>query len=88
MASPNQSRSNKKDQFWKTETMARACGVDLSAAIREGILTEADYALAVERCRRCPEPDLCRSWLKDAKPGSAPPEFCINRNLWQELVAE
>lgn len=77
-----------RTHFWKTVAMGKTCGVDLQAAIREGILTEADYADAITRCRGCPEPESCRKWLLEHDRADAPPEFCTNRALWTELMAD
>ncbi len=76
------------EYFWKVSKMGAASKVDLRAAMREGLLSEADVAAAVSQCQSCPEPEACRAWLRQGDPDSAPPAYCRNGPLWTELTAD
>ncbi|WP_139229854.1 DUF6455 family protein [Litoreibacter janthinus] len=75
-----------RTHFWLTTGMARAVGVDLSAAIHQGLLTRSDYAEMVNECRKCEFAD-CRAWLDEQWDGPVEaPKACRNKNMWTWLA--
>ena len=70
--------------FWRTLKMAKATGVPLATALKEGKISKADYARIIETCRRCPHPGQCNDVLSASIPMADPPHFCTNR---AELMA-
>ncbi len=76
-----------RTHLWLTTGMARAVGVDMPAAMREGLLSQSDYADMVTSCRKCGFAAGCKAWL-DRQWGDpvAAPEQCQNRNMWSWLA--
>ena len=73
--------------FWLTLGVAKACGVDLSLAMREGVLSPEAYAATITACRNCTDPTACEHWLEQVDAVAVPPEFCENAELLRELQA-
>lgn len=72
--------------FWLTRSVARATGVSLSEAMREGRLGATDYCAMVTRCRRCPHSDACEAWLAVNGAGAElPPDYCANCSVLNAL---
>jgi len=73
--------------FWLTRSMARSLGVSLSEAMAESVLSPADYAQMVTRCRSCPRVHDCQAWL-GAQTGKvdAAPEFCCHAEALRDLI--
>jgi len=74
--------------FFLTLARARAHGVDLGEALREGLISPQDYADTITRCRSCDAPDICAQWIERVQGGDAlapPPAFCRNADLLAEL---
>ncbi|MBI1218910.1 MAG: hypothetical protein GC186_10210 [Rhodobacteraceae bacterium] len=66
--------------YWLTQGMARALGVNLSAAIHAGILSRADLDTLVARCQDCGHASDCLLWLgRNASGAPALPGYCENR---------
>ncbi len=77
-----QTAQDTRPQYWLTLDMARSRGIDLPRALVDGIVTRAEYAEALVRCRTCADPRACRDWLA----GSAEvPQGCRNGPLFDEL---
>lgn len=76
-----------RTHFWLTLGMARACEVDLVAALNEGVLSPEDYSNAIAACRGCDNPEGCKAWLHGRAPGAEPPDYCRNAALFEELRA-
>lgn len=76
-----------RTHFWLTTGMARAVGVDMSAAMHEGLVSQSDYADMVTLCRKCNFASDCGAWLDKQWGGPvAAPEQCENRNVWNWLA--
>jgi hypothetical protein len=74
--------------FWVTRGMARRLGINLSDAMREGVLTREDFADMVTRCRACPGTQGCMAFLSEQGGRSnAAPDWCCNARLLNELRA-
>jgi hypothetical protein len=75
--------------FFLTLARARAHGVDLGEALREGLISRQDYADTITRCRSCTAPDICARWIDSLQGGAEapdlPPAFCRNADLLAEL---
>jgi len=74
--------------FFLTLASARAHGVDLGEALREGLISRQDYADTITRCRSCSDPDTCAHWIDRLQSGdeaALPPAFCRNADLLAEL---
>lgn len=74
--------------FWITRGMARRMGVNLTEAMHDGFLTQADFATMITRCRGCEGADGCMAFLSAhaSERGSAP-DWCKNGNILRELSA-
>ena len=73
--------------FWLSRGMARAIGVDLTAARRDGRLDEDAQALLIARCSACGHGAECTHWLARHGAGAeAPPAFCALRADLLKLV--
>jgi hypothetical protein len=80
---------NPRDHFWLTIGMSRACGVDLSDAMRDQKLSKMDYAGMITACRKCAQPSACQALLDQTEPGqilTAAPEYCVNRSTFEMLA--
>jgi len=65
--------------FWRTRSVARTVGLNLSEAMRGGALSTAEYAVMVERCRKCQHARACTDWLAVNGAGADHvPEHCAN----------
>lgn len=74
--------------FWITRGIARRLGVNLSANLQEGVLTRADLAGMVDRCRQCDGVAGCLAYLSENPDRApAPPDWCRNAALLAELRA-
>ncbi|MBZ4021264.1 hypothetical protein CKO11_02140 [Rhodobacter sp. TJ_12] len=72
--------------FWITRGMARRMGVNLTAAMQEGFLTQADFAAMILRCRECPGVDGCMAYLSSSSPAQGEtPDWCQNRAILHDL---
>lgn len=73
--------------FWLTRGLARRLGINITEAMRSGVLTRADFAAMVARCRDCEAGvQACIGYLSEAP--SAPdtaPECCANRAVLETL---
>ncbi|AOZ68585.1 hypothetical protein LPB142_04015 [Rhodobacter xanthinilyticus] len=72
--------------FWITRGMARRLGVNLSEAMHEGLLSQADFAQMVNRCRNCDKSQGCLAYLAEEGRGAAP-DWCSNAAVLRELSA-
>lgn len=71
--------------------MARAAGVDVAAAHRDGRLDQTEWASMVQSCRRCRWDGQCQAWLNDParqNGDETPPAECRNRVRLCALKAE
>lgn len=72
--------------FYLMRAMARRHGVDLSAAMQAGILSRADFAAMIVRCRDCTgAPGDCREHAEDEAEGAAAPPWCANAGILDGL---
>ena len=72
--------------FWLAQSMAKATGVDLAAAMREGRIAQADWADMVTRCRACAWAEGCAHWLAAQEAGTADvPGDCVNADIFTRL---
>ncbi|WP_306153831.1 DUF6455 family protein [Roseovarius sp. MMSF_3281] len=74
--------------YWLVQGMARATGLDLVAAVRDGRLGLHDWADIVHNCRACAWADGCDQWLAGAPHVAAPPRPCRNRAALAALKIE
>ncbi|TCL08854.1 hypothetical protein BXY66_0895 [Shimia isoporae] len=73
--------------FWLTRSMARVVGVSFSEAMATGVMSAADYAQMVTRCRQCPYVQDCQAWLGAQQGVSAcAPEFCRHAKTLSDLI--
>lgn len=74
--------------YWITRGLARRLGVDLIEAVHCEMLTRADLAEMVDRCRQCSSVQGCLAYLAE-NPDRAPtpPDWCRNAALLSELSA-
>lgn len=74
--------------YWMAMRMAKATGVDLVAAMDEGLLSQAGWARLVTRCRGCPWTEGCDRWLASPTEDTRPlPESCVNHKRFAALQA-
>ncbi len=73
--------------FWLVQDMARAAGVDLVEARREGRLSVEGWSAMVTRCRGCQWTEGCQHWLEAQETGVAAqvPPACANRAVFDTL---
>lgn len=72
--------------FWITRGMARRMGVNLSEAMHEGLLSQADFAAMITRCRDCPGAAGCLEFLSERSgPAEGAPDWCRNAALLRGL---
>lgn len=72
--------------FWITRGMARRMGVNLTEAMHDGVLSQADFAAMINRCRGCPGAEGCKAYLADPVPGAgSAPDWCRNGEVLREL---
>ncbi|WP_136904534.1 DUF6455 family protein [Rhodobacter capsulatus] len=74
--------------FWIARGMGRRMGVNITEAMHEGLLTQADFAQMINRCRCCAGSEGCLAYLSEhsEERGSAP-DWCGNGNLLREIRA-
>ncbi|MCM2561593.1 DUF6455 family protein [Lutimaribacter sp. EGI FJ00015] len=73
--------------FWLVQDMARAAGVDLPDARRQGRLTAGEWTAMITRCRGCAWAEKCQSWLAAqdmGEPAQVPPA-CATRAVFDSL---
>lgn len=72
--------------FWIARGMARRMGVNITEAMHEGLLSQADFAQMINCCRACSGSEGCMSYLSEhsEERGSAP-DWCGNGNILREL---
>ena len=74
--------------FWLTRSVGRAMNVSLGEAVLEGEMASEGYCDMVKRCRQCLHVSACESWLgTQAKDAKEAPEFCPNREIYNQLKA-
>lgn len=74
--------------FWITRGVARRLGVNLSEAMHDGYLTQADFAEMITRCRKCERTEGCLAMLSErVGPPISLPDWCHNAALLGELSA-
>lgn len=71
--------------FYMTRGMARALGINLSDALRDGRLAPERYADMVTRCRACAHAVECQTLLAATPDLEAPPLHCANGAAFSEL---
>jgi hypothetical protein len=55
-----ESKTDARALFWLGSESGSA-GRDLRRAVAEGVILAEDYALTVNGCRTCGDPDVCRA---------------------------
>lgn len=74
--------------YWITRGIARRMGANLSEAMRAEVLTRADLAEMVDRCRQCSSVQGCLAYLaENPDRAPAPPDWCNNAAILSELRA-
>lgn len=73
--------------FFLTRSVARAMGISLGDALRQGDLRPADYAAMVTCCRACPLVHQCQTWLAESQSRrDTPPAGCSNASAFSALL--
>jgi hypothetical protein len=68
--------------------MANRTGADMQAALDAGVISQADWADLVQRCRACDWTEGCACWLKAQSPGGADaPGSCPNAAVFKRVKA-
>ncbi|MFZ7091798.1 DUF6455 family protein [Primorskyibacter sp. 2E233] len=81
-----QSRETLKRHAGLVDQMANAQELDLEEQILRGNLSISELDDAVLRCTGCTQPCTCETWLATrSAPVDAPPEYCRNAELFQDL---
>ena len=74
--------------YWLAVTMARKTGADLQRALEDGVISHADWAALVHRCRGCGWTEGCNRWLAAQGDGAAPvPGACPNAAVFDRVLA-
>lgn len=71
--------------FARTRAMARAVGLDLTAAVVDGWLSRSELETLIGRCATCGRGEDCARFLSSALPGAALPALCANGAALQAL---
>jgi len=72
--------------FWLTRSMARSLGLNLSEAMKAGLLHADHYAEMVARCRKCTHVGDCQLWLAHSGSEAArAPAFCAHAQMLNTL---
>ncbi|WP_295533996.1 DUF6455 family protein [uncultured Thioclava sp.] len=72
--------------YWITRSMGKRMGVNLSDAMRDGRLTQADFAEMITACRTCGRSEFCLALLSER--GEEPnvlPNDCPNKSALDSL---
>ncbi|MRU16242.1 hypothetical protein FDP25_12440 [Roseovarius sp. A21] len=77
-----------RHHYWLVQGMARATGLDLPGAVREGRLGLHDWADIVHHCRSCAGAGWCDQWLAGDPHVTSPPRTCRNRAALAALKIE
>ena len=73
------------EHFWLMLGMARSVDADLGQAMRDGRLSETEYAAMHTRCRGCAEPGACKMLVDARLTLEEPPAFCRNGRTLEAL---
>ena len=74
--------------FGRTRAMARAVGLDLTAAVVDGWLSRAELEALISRCASCGRVVDCDRFLSEARAGAALPPSCANSAALEVLRGE
>ncbi|SIS68354.1 DUF6455 family protein [Phaeovulum vinaykumarii] len=72
--------------YWIARGMARRMGVNLTEALRDGVISRDDLAAMVGHCRECPRMRQCIGFLSETQ-GEVQPAGCRNAPLLRALYA-
>lgn len=73
--------------YWMALSMAKTTGADLQKALKTGLITHADWAQAVHRCRGCQWTEGCDAWMAAQQRGAAKiPVVCRNAALFEHCL--
>ncbi|MGR3377675.1 DUF6455 family protein [Salipiger abyssi] len=79
-------RTDFKRHATLVDHMANTLGLDLEEQMLRGKLTFSQLDDAVLSCTGCTQPCACETWLATrAKTADAPPFYCRNTQLFDEL---
>lgn len=74
--------------YWRAVGMAQATGADLQRALDRGVISHADWACLVQRCRGCNWAEGCGCWMaRQEKGAAAVPAACPNAELFTRVTA-
>lgn len=73
--------------LWLARRMAKASGVDLSAAYDAGDLSQKQWADMVRTCRSCQWEGGCQRHLAKLQNPGEVPEQCLNKSRFDALKA-
>jgi len=80
-----QTLGDARAHFWRVIKMAKACEVDLSAALDEDKINIAEYAEMIAGCRSCADVEQCDRLLADQAQVGQAPEYCVNNQTFARL---
>ncbi|MDE4134206.1 DUF6455 family protein [Phaeobacter sp. QD34_3] len=64
---------------------ARASGIDLGSAMKQGKITAVDYARMVHTCNSSDCALKCQNWRQSEEGRRDPPPFCPNLDILKRL---
>jgi hypothetical protein len=70
--------------FWITRAKAQTMGVNFSAAMRDGLLPQADFVKLISGCRTCATAGDCFSYLNESN--AQAPAACSHTEVLRELA--
>lgn len=68
------------------DRMARALGIDLEVAVKDGRVDQAQIQRLKLRCALCDQPHACARLLSASPKLDAAPDYCVNRKTLAELA--
>jgi hypothetical protein len=68
--------------------MARTVGADLDEAELRGELPPEQRAAMLQTCTGCSDPIGCAQWLEDHATADAPPPYCRNGHVLNDLAGD
>lgn len=75
--------------YFLTLGMEGVSGINLTEALRDGLITRQEFSDTVRRCQTCDDPAGCARWIDRQRLSGArtdtPPTYCENAPLLAEL---
>lgn len=75
--------------YWLAVSMTRKTGAAMQRALEESVISHADWAAVVLRCRGCGWADACDRWLSGQRDGGAEvPATCASAQVFNRVRLE